>query len=210
MDLRWGSLVLPTEARIIGHMTRRILREYRDPLEVIWTTTAARLGMTLHRSSDIYAHWDGNGGLVLGAPETLDADDSLAQMIFHEICHALVEGPESPMKVDWGLENIDDRDRDREHAAIRLQASLAGDYGLRDFFAVTTDFRAYNDRLTGEPLAAGDDPAIAIAQAARDRLVEGRWPQAWQTEIARALSATRSLANLMRDFALPNSLWREA
>jgi hypothetical protein len=203
----WGSLALAASRRIMAAMTRQILRQYRDPMEVLWISTAARLGMTLHRRDDIYAHWDGAGGLFLGTDDTLDADDCLAQMIFHEICHALVEGPESLSKSDWGLENIDARDLVREHATIRLQAALADAYGLRTFFSVTTDFRPYGDALDDAPLAPGDDPAIAIGRAAFESLQRGDWPAVWQDEIARALDATRVVAELIGNFAPPDSIW---
>ena len=32
---------------------------------------------------------------MIGTADTLDADDSLAQMIFHELCHSLVQGEDS-------------------------------------------------------------------------------------------------------------------
>ena len=105
------------------------------------------------------ASWNGAGVLTIGTPETLDPDDSLAQMILHETCHALCEGPESLQKMDWGLDNSSPAKRVHEHACLRLQAALADQYGLRAFFAATTMFRAYYDRLPSEPLAPSDDPA---------------------------------------------------
>ena len=46
--------------------------------------------------------------------ETLDEDDSLAQIVLHELCHALVEGPESLTKEDWGLAGCGARDQSPE------------------------------------------------------------------------------------------------
>ena len=49
----------------------------------------------------------------------------LAQLILHELCHALVEGPGALNRPDWGLDNESARDVEREHACLRLQARLA-------------------------------------------------------------------------------------
>ena len=69
-------------------MTRTPTHHYEDPLDHIWINTAAHIGLTIHRSDEAFAFADGRGNLFIGSPETLDADDCLAQMIFHEICHA--------------------------------------------------------------------------------------------------------------------------
>ena len=45
--------------------------------------------------SDAYATSDGRGGIAIGATETLDGDDALAQLVFHELCHAITEGEAS-------------------------------------------------------------------------------------------------------------------
>ena len=42
--------------------------------------------------------------LRLGGAQ-LDADDSLAQLVLHEICHLLVQGPAHRDQNDWGLDN---------------------------------------------------------------------------------------------------------
>ena len=90
----------------------------------------------------------------------LDADDSLGQMIFHELCHSLIEGEDSFGKPDWGMDNTGPDQREaspegdnwREHACLRLQWVLTGRYGLRTLFAPTTDFRAFWDQLSGDVL----------------------------------------------------------
>ena len=115
---------------------------YSDPLDVIWTQLAGHLGWRIERSTEVYAAWDGHGTLTLASSDTFDPDDSLAQMIFHEICHALVEGQERWSQPDWGLCNTDARDLAQEWAAVRVQAALADAHGLRKFLAPTTDHRA--------------------------------------------------------------------
>ena len=63
---------------------------YEDPLDRVWIGAAERIGFTVRRSADVYASTDGRRTIVIGTPETLDPDDCLAQMILHELCHALV------------------------------------------------------------------------------------------------------------------------
>src|SRR5690606_12500853 len=112
----------------------------------------------------VYAAWDGASVLTLSTPDDFDPDDSLAQLIYHEICHSLIAGPRGRTLPDWGLSNTDDADLVYEHACHRLQAALAMPYGLRDFFAVTTDWRPYWDALPRDTLADGEDPAIPLAR----------------------------------------------
>jgi hypothetical protein len=76
-------------------MPREIRHDYRDPLDQIWLHTAERLGMRVERSDEVYASWDGRGTLTLSSAAHFDPDDSLAQLILHEICHALCQGPEN-------------------------------------------------------------------------------------------------------------------
>ena len=92
------------------------------------------------RTPDAYAATDGRGTLAIGSIETLDADDSLAQMIFHELCHSLVEGEESFARADWGMDNTGPDHDWREHACLRVQWVLTGRHGLRAVFAPTTEF----------------------------------------------------------------------
>jgi hypothetical protein len=153
---------------------RAVRRRYRDPLDIIWSTTARRIGLTIRRSKEAFAATDGRGELVLGAPETLDADDCLAQMVFHELCHALVEGPEALERPDWGLDNVGLDDLSREHACLRVQRWLAGGHGLEEVLAPTTDHRAFYDALGDHPLdpqgvGSGMEPArAALRWVARD------------------------------------------
>lgn len=185
-------------------MQRTTFGHYRDPLDLIWLAAATRLGLHVVRSDEVYASWDGRRTLSLCPPSAYDPDDSLAQLILHELCHALVQGPAARHQVDWGLDNTDDqRASTQEHACHRLQAALLDRYGLRDLLAVTTDWRPYWDALPADPLAAGPDPAIALARAA--------WPDAargpWSAAIDQALRATAAIADLLRPIAPPDTLW---
>ena len=142
---------------------RTATQSYQDPLDALWLATARQLGLTVRRSTEVYASTDGQGVMTLGSDETLDSDDCLAQMIFHECCHWLVEGTASERLPDWGLDNITDRDQPREMACLRLQAFLAERHGLRAVLAPTTDFRAYYDALPADPFEPRHDPSVAPA-----------------------------------------------
>jgi hypothetical protein len=181
---------------------RRIDKTYEDPLSVIWTHAAAQMGIRVERSDEVNASWDGDGVLTIGTDETLDPDDCLAQMILHEACHALVEGPESLGKLDWGLQNSPAK-KPHEHACLRLQAALADRVGMRSFFAATTVFRSYYDALPPDPLAAGDDPAIELAKAAWERAHAGPWGAV----LLDALERSAQIAAALRGVAPDDSLW---
>jgi len=171
---------------------RSIDHEYQDPVDLIWMRAAADLGLKIVRSPDAFA-----------ASEHFDADDCLAQMIFHEICHWLVAGRRGFQLEDWGLSNIDDSDLVYEYAVIRLQAALSRPYGLRSFMAVTTDWRPYWESLPEDPLRDGDDPAIALAQDGH--FLSRREP--FEAVLKRALTATATIADAVRDSSEPTSLW---
>ena len=183
---------------------RSISRHYEDPVDVIWIQAARDLGIEIERSTDAFATYDGKGILTIAEASYFDADDCLAQMIFHEICHWLVAGRRGLHLADWGLSNIDDRDLTLEYATHRVQAALSMPFGLRDFMAVTTDWRPYWDALPKDPLKDGDDPAIAIAQTAAHlaRL------SPFEPALTRALSATAAIADVVRNAADEASLWR--
>src|SRR5512142_1508809 len=91
-------------------------------IDEIWRRAAARVGFNVARTDAAYATSDGQGGIAIGAGETLDADDAFAQLVFHEICHAITEGEEALQKLDWGLENVPAH-TPREHACLRVGAA---------------------------------------------------------------------------------------
>lgn len=184
--------------------TRIVELRYTDPLELIWMRAAASMGIEVQRDPEVFAAWDGNGILRIGTPETLDADDSLAQMILHEVCHALVEGPDSLSLPDWGLNMLRREDRVHEHACLRLQAALTKEYGLRSMLAPTTDFRVYYDALPDDPLTdEHPDSAIEMALEGFERAKNGDWSAA----IDEALRLTSQLATIICKIASENSIW---
>jgi len=182
---------------------RQIVHTYEDPLDLIWLHAAQQMGMTVVRDDSVFASWDGHGTLTIGTQETLDPDDSLAQMILHETCHALVEGPEAFHKPDWGLDITDRSQLVHEHACLRLQAALAGSYGLRMFFASTTNARKYYDALPDDPLS-GDEPATLMARDGFDRATVGPW----SSILSDAMNRTLAVGQLIEGMAPSSSLWQ--
>ena len=184
---------------------RKIVTKYDDPLDLIWIHAAKCCGIYVERDTEVYAAWDGINTLRIGASETLDPDDSLAQMIFHEICHALVEGPEALQLADWGLEFENPDHEIHEFACLRVQAALADEFGLRGFLASTTDYRLYFDRLPEDPLAEDQSaPEIKLAQEAMKRAKSGPWAE----PIAEALRRTRAIADIVSPIAQEGSHWK--
>ncbi len=184
-------------------MSRTIRFRYSDPLDIIWTEVATRLGMRVERSPETFASWDGRGTMTLSSPEHFDADDSLAQLILHELCHAMVESPQFFGTPDWGLENYENLDFQREHACQRLQHALMGRYGLRGVFASTTDYRTYYDALPEDALADGDDPCIPQARAGWELATKGPWAPV----LHEALTATAAVVAATRPFAPSDSVY---
>lgn len=189
-----------------GSGDRSVEAAYVDPIDLIWIETAGKLGITVLRSDATFASWNGAGELTLSTTAGFDADDCVAQLVLHEVCHALVEGPAAWSRPDWGLENIDERDLSREHAAQRLQGRLATPHGLRTLLAPTTKWRSYYDALPDDPLAGpDDDPAVPLAQAAWRRSQE----EPWFNPLQRALEATAIIARAVAPFASHKTLWRQ-
>lgn len=182
---------------------RAMRTQYVDPADTIWITTAAQLGMRVVRSAEVFAAWDGAGMLTLDDGNDFDPDDSVAQLVFHEICHALVEGPEKFAVADWGLCNWTGRDVVREYACHRLQAALSAPHGLRWVLAPTTIYRPYYEALPADPLADANDPALEPARVAFRRATTGPWATALQA----ALEATAAVGRAVQPFAPAESLW---
>ncbi len=189
-------------------VARNVTHRYVDPLAQVWLAVARRIGLRVVRTPDAYAATDGRGTLALGDDAALDADDSLSQMIFHELCHSLVEGEAAFTRPDWGMDNTGPDHDWREHACLRVQWVLAGRHGLRGLFAPTTDFRAFWDQLTGDVFA---DRAVPSVQAAIAGLRHAALPP-WAPALDDALAATAQIAQVAARFAAPAadgtpSLW---
>lgn len=195
---------------------RTILSEYQDPLDVVWLEACRRWGWKIDRSDQVFAAWDGTGTLTIGTTETLDADDSLAQLILHEFCHAMVEGPDSWGRPDWGLDITDRSQLFHEHACLALQAAVSDHFGLRTFFGSTTDARKFYDALpvTSQGLRQKMESAVAtedsivcpFAMAARGYKT-AQQNRFWNP-LQDALSATAAIAKAVSPFAGKTSLWK--
>ena len=191
-----------------SHVARDVTHRYIDPLAQVWLGAARRIGLRVVRTPDAYASTDGTGTLAIGTDDTLDADDSLAQMIFHELCHSLVEGEDSFRAPDWGMDNTGPDHDWREHACLRVQWVLTGRHGLRVLFAPTTEFRAFWNQLSGDVLADRTDPSVQSAIAALRRAAQPPWAPA----LGEALAATARIAAAAAPFAAripddPAPLW---
>ena len=148
---------------------RPILSRYLDPVELVWLATARRLGLTVRRDPAIFSRTDGSGMLWLGPRDDLDADDTVAQMLLHEICHWVTNGVRTFHEEDWGFP-LDDADDPREFACLRVQAALADRHGLRGMFGPTGKYRAYFDRIPSDPFVPLDasEEESEIVRIARD------------------------------------------
>lgn len=179
---------------------RPVLSRYRDPLELIWFTTAKRLGLTIRRNPRIFSAADGTGLLELGPQDTLDADDCVAQMILHELCHWITNGVETFSERDWGFALDAELDW-REHSCLRLQAALADEHGLRGQFAPTSGFRAYYDRIPADPFAPADGSPreAAIVERARYCLVRAH-QDPWREPLQAALAASARIRSVLSPF----------
>jgi hypothetical protein len=193
---------------------RRPSHRYADPLDRVWIGSAEAVGFRIGRTPAAYATSDGRGTILLGTADQFDPDDSLAQMILHELCHALVEGEAGEGRADWGLDNTRQGHPWREHACLRLQVYLADSVGLRRFFAPTTDYRVtFWDALPADPFAAPESEG-----GRRERSCVAARVAAWRASLPRwaplraALEASAAIAaqvpRSLRDEAAP-SLWAE-
>jgi hypothetical protein len=184
----------------VSEYVRPIVARYRDPLEVVWLATARRLGLRVRRNPAIFSATDGTGLLELGPLATLDADDTTAQMILHELCHWITNGLETFSERDWGFPLDAELDW-REHSCLRLQAGLTGRFGLRQVLAPTSQFRAYYDEIPADVLAPLDDSpreaqVVDLARIAFDRAAGAPWHAPMQA----AFAATRRIADAVAPF----------
>jgi hypothetical protein len=178
---------------------------YADPVDLIWLSLAKKLGFRIHRSDEAYASFDGEHVLTICTPAEFDEDDCLAQMILHELCHALVGGDKALKTRDWGITSEGEDDLLQEHATHRLQAYLSGVYGLQDMLAVTTEWRSHYDVLGEEPLK-GEEPSVSMAQKGLENARAWRW----ESPIQRAMKATAEIAKITRPFTDERSLWNSS
>lgn len=179
---------------------RPILARYVDPYELVWLSTARRLGLHIRRDPSVFSMTDGEGLLALAPRADLDPDDTLPQQVLHEICHWMVAGREAFSERDWGYELDVPLDDPREHACLRLQCWLADAHGLRGVLANTGLYRPYYDAL-GDPTEPLDDSpheaeVLRLFEAARALVQEE--PQ-WSA-LQAALEATATMKAVVEPF----------
>ncbi len=179
---------------------RPIRARYVDPLDLVWLATARRLGLHVRRDPTIFSRTDGTGLLALGPRSDLDPDDSLTQMILHELCHWITNGLGSFHERDWGFALDDDIDP-REHSCLRLQAWLADGVGLRRMLGPTGVFRQYYDRIPADPLEPLDDSAweAGVVVGAREAIARAQG-EPWAGPLGEAMRATAAITGVVRPF----------
>ena len=183
-----------------GSYERPVKQRYLDPIELIWLATAKRLGLVVRRHPDVFAMTEGDGILHLGPRNSLDPDDSVLQMVFHEICHWITNGLETAGQRDWGFRLDGDLDP-REHACQRLQATLAQRHGLRDMLGATGDFRQYWDRLGEDTLAPLDDsPWEAEVLRHAQKAIARADSEPFAEPLRQALEATARIRECVQPF----------
>jgi hypothetical protein len=173
-------------------------------LDELWIAAAAQLGISVCRGGDAYVHWDG-ATLHIAGDEHLDDDDTVAQLVLHEICHCITQDSRAP---DWGLDNTDDRDEHKELSCLRLQAHLLGAWGLERVLFPTTPQRRFYESLGDDAL--GRDP---LAHAAASRAARSPFAAILRETLAqsaRALFAARHRLTdrPLRDGICGDCAWR--
>lgn len=179
---------------------RPVTARYQDPVDLIWFATARRLGLHIRRNPAIFSATDGSGLLELGPRDSLDADDSVAQMVLHELCHWATNGLETFRERDWGFDLDAELDW-REHSCLRLQAAITSLHGLRALLAPTSGFREYYDAIPDDPFAPLDDSpreqqVVELARLAFRRIQA----PPLGGPVAEALHATAAIRGVVRGF----------
>jgi len=179
---------------------RPIEARYVDPCELMWLSTAQRLGIHIRRSPLVFSATDGSGRLQLSTRDDLDPDDCLAQMLLHEICHWCTNGVETFEERDWGFA-LDGPTDPREHSALRLQAWLADQVGLRDMFGPTGIYRQYYNKIPKDPTEAIDDSdwEHTVCECAKTAIARIQEPP-WHPHVIEAMHATARLRDLISPF----------
>lgn len=184
-------------------MTRIPEHRYLDPLDAIWLHALAQMGLEVRRSSEVFAALGEGRLLHIGETPTLDDDDCLAQLLVHEVCHSLIEGPDSLDKADWGIDSSQPGAIEHEWAALRLQAALLRPWGLEAMLAPTTEHRAYYFRHLHSPLGGegneGDARQRRVIAWAQTGLHRSRHSP-WAPHLTRALEVTATIARCVSDY----------
>lgn len=127
---------------------------------------ASSFNLVVTRTKESFVSYDGAGVLNVSPPSELDADDSLAQIVLHELAHYWVEGVDSYGFRDWGLSNLDTGHLDREYAALRLQLEILAPHNLQRLLHPTTVHRWFYRALLRIETAAAEVPPEVITELA--------------------------------------------
>ena len=162
----------------------------------LWVAVAAEAGFAITRGDLGWVWYDGAGTIGVTPDGGFDPDDWLGQIVLHELCHHLVEGPASRDAADWGLDNTTPQHEAHEHAALRLQAAICERVGpdARRLCVATTDFRSYFEALPRAPLEAtspDDERACGLARRGLARFETVAWSTAVLGAMHRAVAFSR-------------------
>jgi len=138
-------------------MNRLTIQQTLRCMDDAWIDLVGGHGFRVRRSDQSYVWYDGEGTIWIAPDHDLDDDDFLGQILLHELCHWVVEGPASAQRPDWGLDNLTANDEPRERAALRVQSWLVDPFDLRDVFVATTTFRDDYLTMPAEPPSPRDD-----------------------------------------------------
>jgi hypothetical protein len=127
---------------------------------------AHQFGLSVARSDSSFVSYDGEGTLNIAPDDHLDADDTLLQIILHELAHFWTEGTASHSSMDWGLSNLSDDHLDREYAALRLQYDIVAPFTLQSLLHPTTVHRWFYDCL----LNSGESTYVPTTEEATSGL----------------------------------------
>lgn len=142
-----------------------------------WIALLGHFNACIERSDSCFVAWLAEPRtLIVGTDDELDADDTLAQIVLHELCHHLCEGLASDRSDDWGLNNMTDDDLPNEYAALRLQAQLLTTPLLRTYLQPTTEHRWFFEALADAPLT----DAVHADTEPRSRAIAQRGWEAFQ------------------------------
>lgn len=182
---------------------------------------ATAFDLVVTRTTDSFVSYDGAGVLNVSPNSELDGDDSLAQIVLHELAHHWVEGVESHAHSDWGLSNFDDGHLDREYAALRLQLAILAPHQLQRLLHPTTVHRWFYQALLDVDAADAEISPASIETFASSKNAETASVQELRRAVHRSSELYHSgvsnltadprrelVTDLLRDIAstcLPNS-----
>ncbi len=152
--------------RLTAHLAQKL-----RALDPYWLSLMSQFGFKVVRAANGWVTYDGSGTIAVVPNNELDPDDTLAQILLHELIHHFVQGQSSYDSPDWGLDNTTEKHVVNEHAALLMQAALLDIYGLRNILIPTTDFRSFYEHIPLPAPASTESEAQRMASRGLNRLM---------------------------------------